>query len=140
VKRTIAACAALLALVACDPGYFARFPVDTSGAASPLEAALASFEKDGLSGFHRVEVSDERASDYREQGYRVLRWYDRDAEITTGRGSFIYLVVIEEIGSSRIELDAVAFPSLGEPQQLERVRLGLSRSLCERGFRVKDAC
>lgn len=139
--RRIAITVALIALFGCDPGFFKRFPVEDSSATSPIEEVLRDFEKGHLGpDFFRAEVPEDLASDYRDRGYRVLRWYDRDSEVTSQRGSFVYLAVLADIKSSRIELASVAFPSFGEPSELERVRRQLSRDLCEHGFLVKDGC
>lgn len=139
--RTLAIPVALIALLGCDPASFKRFPVETSAATSPLEQVLDQFEQDHLgTDFFRVNVPADLADVYRDRGYRVLRWYDRDPEPTSQRGSFVYLAVLAELESSRIELASVAFPSFGEPHELTRLRRDLSSDLCRHGFRVKDSC
>jgi hypothetical protein len=102
--RTLAVAVAVITIFACDPGFYKPFPVDSSAATTPLEQVLREFERDHLgTQFFRVEVPDDIANDYRDRGYRILRWYDRDRELTSQRGSHVYLAVVARTEDSRID-------------------------------------
>jgi hypothetical protein len=131
--------AVAVSALACDPGSFKRFPIDDSVAIAPIEQVLRDFEREHLDpGFLRAQISDDVARSYLNCECRVLRWYDRDKVVTLERGSFFYLAVFIDSEKEQLGVATGAFPSFGEPGNLEKLRLDLSRQLTESGFLVGD--
>ena len=138
-KRRLVVIAASVAAFGCDPGSFKRFPVDDSAAIPPIEQVLRDFEREHLDrGFFRAEISDDVAHSYLNCECRVLRWYDRDKVVTLERGSFFYLAVFVDSETDQLGIATGAFPSFGEPEDLQALRHALSRQLTANGFLVKD--
>jgi len=131
--------AAAALVLGCDPGSFKRFPIDDSAAISPIEQVLRDFEREHLgSGFNRAEISDDVARTYLNCECKVLRWYDRDRVVTFERGSYFWLAVFFDREKEQLSIATGAFPSFGEPGNLQDLRLDLSRRLSENGFLVND--
>ena len=131
----------LLLTLGCDPGYFRRFPVEQALGAISLEAALDAFETRGLpEKLYRTRPPRNLAEHFQENGYEVVRWYDRDQVPSSERGSFYYLAILADMTSHEIEIAVGAFPSLGEPPNVNEARLDLIRELCARNFVVAGGC
>jgi hypothetical protein len=131
----------MTAILGCDPAHFQRYPVYDSHATAPLEEALRAFEREDLSpDLFLTDPPESLAAHYRERGFEVLRWYDRDANPSSPRGSFYYLAVLMKSESRQIELVSAAFPAFGESPGLERLRRQLSKELCARDFVVEGEC
>ena len=136
--RHLALIVAAAFLLACDPASFKRFPIDGSPSTPPIEQVLRRFEAEHVGGeLVRAEIPPEISRAYLNCDCTVLRWYDRDAAVTSGRGSFLYLAVFVD-PTGRLSIATGAFPSLGEPAHLKKLRLALSRHLTESGFLVHD--
>jgi len=136
--RCLVLIAALASSLACDPGSFKQFPIDPLDSTTPIEVVLQEFEAEHLGDeFVRARISPEVSNAYLNCECRVLRWYDRDAEVTLERGSFFYLAVFVN-PSEQLSIATGAFPSFGEPGHLKDLRLALSRQLTQRGFLVND--
>jgi hypothetical protein len=136
--RFIALVAVAASVLACDPGSFKRFPINPLDSTTPIDQVLREFEAAHLGGeFVRANISPEVSSAYLNCECKVLRWYDRDAEVTLERGSFFYLAVYVD-PSEQLTIATGAFPSFGEPDQLHDLRIALSRQLTNRGFLVHD--
>ncbi len=137
--RRLLLLAVTVSALGCDPGSFKRFPIDDSAAIPPIEQVLRDFELEHLnSGFFRAEISEDVARSYLNCECRVLRWYDRDQVVTLERGSFFYLAVFVDSETDQLSIATGAFPSFGEPGDLQELRLDLSRELTENGFLVND--
>jgi hypothetical protein len=124
------------ALLACDPAYMKRFPVDDSSATASIEHVLTRFEAEHLEpGFSRL---DDPA--FVVDGYRVIRTYSRDSATASNDGHHVRLQVLVHAQSSEIVLAPFAFPSFSEPADLRALREALSHDLCKYGYRVKGVC
>ena len=136
--RRLILIAAAVSSLGCDPGSFNRFPIDPMDSTTPIEQVLDEFEAEHLSAkFVRAEISPAVSRAYLNCECKVLRWYDRDAEVTLERGSFFYLAVFV-VPTEQLSIATGAFPSFGEPEDLEELRLTLSRQLTQEGFLVHD--
>ncbi len=130
-----------LALVGCDPAYRKAFPIHESSATARIEQVLAEFDTTQLhGGLVRSQPSPEVVAHFREQGLRILRWYDRVSPVTFERGSYDYLAVVVDVPTSQVQLLSVAFPAITESPDVRVVRERLSSRLCESGFAVSGSC
>lgn len=138
----LAACLiVLIAALGCDPGFSRRYPIDDSAATSPLDDVLREFEAHHLGAeFFRIEPPKTWKDSFRDEGYRVLRWYDRDRYEKPPGAGWLHLVVILNVESSELELSSSGFGHLWETSELEELRGRLSRQLCAHGYRVKGEC
>jgi len=134
--RLVVSALLVMLLLACDPIYMKRFPVDGAHAAVPIEHVLARFEAEQLApGFSSIDDPLPLVD-----GYHTLRTYSRDTATASRGGHHVRLLVLVHDESSEILLAPFAFPSFDEPDDLRSVRDTLTAELCGNGFRVKDAC
>lgn len=141
--RQIAVLLFALLATGCDPGYLKRIPVFPPEDASSLEEVLDSFDARALErDLFRSIPPRNHAELYREDGYEVIRWYDRDPDLdpATARGSFFYVAVLARAHSRDYAIAVGAFPSFGEPPDLKRTRRELIRTLCANEFEIEGGC